>query len=179
MSQLADAAHATHPGHAHSAHAHPAGGAMVAEPDPFTRFVMGFSTKAPRWSAPLLVAVCFLGGVAYTLATNPTDAGAAASPTCLIKLTTGFDCPGCGGTRALWYLVHGDLPAAARSHLLAVFAFPFLIYIYVAWTARVVFNKHLPQLRISPTVTGVFIAIWAVWAVLRNLPWAPFTWFFV
>ena len=24
-------------------------------------------------------------------------------------LTTGLDCPGCGGTRAAWYLMHGDL----------------------------------------------------------------------
>ena len=43
----------------------------------------------------------------------------------------------------------------------------------------VVRGKTLPQLRISPTAIGVFLAIWGAWAVLRNLPWAPFTWFFV
>lgn len=154
-------------------------GLLVAEPDPFSRFLMRFGARSPKWAAPFAVALCFAGGVAYTIATNPTDAGAASSPTCLVKLTTGFDCPGCGGTRALWYLAHGDIPAAARSHALAVFAFPFLVYIYIAWMARVVWGKQLPALRISPTVTGVFLAIWAVWAVLRNLPWAPFTWFYV
>ena len=35
--------------------------------------------------------------------------GAFDSPTCLVKMTTGFDCPGCGGTRAFWYLLHGDV----------------------------------------------------------------------
>ena len=62
---------------------------------------------------------------------------------------------------------------------MAVFATPFLIYIYIAWTARVVFGKTLPQLRISPSAIGIFLGIWGAWAVLRNLPWAPFTWFFV
>lgn len=170
MSQAVAHPHALHPS---------SGDLLVAEPDPFTRFLLRFGAGVPRWASPVLVAICFFGGVAYTLASNPTDAGAAASPTCLMKLTTGFDCPGCGGTRALWYLVHGNLPAAARSHLLAVFATPFLIYIYIVWAARVMFHKQLPPLRLSPTVIGVFLAVWALWAVARNLPWAPFTWFFV
>jgi hypothetical protein len=164
--------------HRHDAHYAPAG-PVVAAPDPFSRFLMRFGAATPRWASPVLVAVCFFGGVAYALASHPTEAGAADSPTCLMKLTTGFDCPGCGGTRALWYLLHGNVPAAARSHLLAVFAAPFLIYVYIVWAARVMFHKQLPPLRISPTVIAVFLAVWGVWAVARNLPWAPFTWFFV
>jgi len=164
--------------HRHDIHAAP-GGLLVAEPDPFSRFLMRMGRGAPRWASPLLVLICFAGGVAYALASNPVGAGAASSPTCLMKLSTGFDCPGCGGTRALWYLLHGDLPAAARSHMVAVFAAPFLVYIYIAWTAKVVFGKTLPRLRISPTAIGIFLGIWGAWAVLRNLPWAPFTWFFV
>ncbi len=66
------------------------------------------------------------------------SADADAAPSCLLKLTTGFTCPGCGGTRAAWYLLHGDLGAAARHHLLFVFAVPFLIYMYVAWAGRAV-----------------------------------------
>ena len=30
-------------------------------------------------------------------------------PTCLLYRFTGTYCPGCGGTRAVWYLFHGDL----------------------------------------------------------------------
>ena len=57
---------------------------------------------------------CFGGAAAYVLYTNPTDGNADSVPTCLVKLTTGFDCPGCGGTRAFYYALHGNLPAAAR-----------------------------------------------------------------
>jgi hypothetical protein len=119
------------------------------------------------------------GAVAYTEATNPTDADAGAAPTCLLKYTTGFVCPGCGGTRAAWYLLHGDLPAAARHHALFVFAVPFLLYLYVAWAGKRIFGWNVPQLTLSPKVLGAFIAVWGVWSVLRNLPWSPFTQFYV
>jgi hypothetical protein len=163
--------------------AHPqlayAGGMALAPADPASRLALRLFGRAPSWVAPLSIAVCFSGGVAYTLIDHPTDAGAFSSPTCLVKLSTGFDCPGCGGTRAFWYLLHGNLPAAARSHLLAVFAFPFLIYMYIAWAGNLVFKKKLPMLRIAPKTISIFIAVWAVFTVLRNIPIAPFTWFFV
>ena len=60
-----------------------------------------------------------------------------------------------------------------------MFAVPFAVYLYVAWAGRVAFGWKLPQLRINPLVGGIFIAAWAVFMVLRNLPWAPFTYFYV
>ncbi len=165
----------------HAALEHAAGAAPLTVPasDPFTNWVQRLAARMPRGATPILIGLCFLGGVGYTLASNPTDASAADSPTCLVKLTTGFDCPGCGGTRAFWYLLHGNVPAAARSHILAVFAAPVLVYMWITWTARVAFGRQLPKLRLSPTTVGVFLGIWGAWAVLRNLPWAPFTWFYV
>jgi hypothetical protein len=138
-----------------------------------------FWSRTPAWSAPAAILVCFAGGVAYTLAAHPTDIPATASPTCLVKLTTGFDCPGCGGTRAFWYLIHGNVPAAARSHMVAVFATPFLVYLYVAWAANLVFKRKLPMLRLTPRTISTFLVVWGAFSLLRNLPWAPFTWFFV
>ena len=135
--------------------------------------------RSPRWLAPLAALGCIAGALGYTMFSNPTDGAPDAAPTCLLKLTTGLDCPGCGGTRAAWYLLHGDLAAAARHHLLFVFAVPFLIYLYVAWAAKAAFGKQLPALRISPLTIGVFLGAWFVFSVLRNLPWAPFTWFYV
>jgi hypothetical protein len=166
-----------------TAHAH--GGATaihvrsVSQDDRFTTFMLRTWQRSPKWFAPLAILVCFGGGVAYTLLLNPTESGAFSSPTCIVKLTTGFDCPGCGGTRAFWYLLHGDLPAAARSHIIAVFAAPFLVYMYVAWAANLVTGSKLPYLRISPKAISVFLAIWAVFTVARNLPWAPFDWLYV
>jgi uncharacterized protein DUF2752 len=134
---------------------------------------------APAWALPAGVATCLAGATAYTLLANPTSGGADAVPTCLFKLTTGFDCPGCGGTRAFWFLLHGDLPAAAQHHLVFVFAVPFLIYAYIAWAARATFGWRLPTFRPSGRAIAVFLSGWAVFSVLRNLPFEPFAWFAV
>jgi hypothetical protein len=144
-----------------------------------TRRLQRVWAGSPVWVAPAALFACMAGAVGYTLATHPTDAGAGDQPSCLLKLTTGFVCPGCGGTRAAWYLLHGDLPAAARHHALLTFAAPFLLYMYVAWAGRRLFHLKLPQLTVSPGVLMAFMAVWGVWSVLRNLPWAPFTAFYV
>lgn len=135
--------------------------------------------RSPRWLAPVAGLTCMAGAVGYTVAVDPTDTAPDAAPTCLLKLTTGFDCPGCGGTRAFWYLLHGDLPAAARHHILFVFALPFLLYLYAAWAGQRVFGRRLPPLRITPKVIAVFLGAWFVFTIARNLPWAPFTWLYV
>lgn len=144
-------------------------------PGRFTRLM----ARSPRWLAPVAVLGCLAAATGYVTIANPTESTADAPPTCLLKLTTGLDCPGCGGTRAFWYMIHGDLPAAARHHALFIFAVPFLVYVYVAWAGKRVFGKTLPSLRITPPMIGIFLAAWLGFSILRNLPWAPFTWFYV
>ncbi len=172
----------SHHGHSHALA--PAG--MVAMPaymvpseNRFNMFALRTWEKAPKWAAPLAILACFGGGIAYTLLLNPVNSGAFSSPTCIIKITTGFDCPGCGGTRAFWYLLHGDIPAAARSHILAVFAAPYLVYMYIAWASNQMFGWKIPYMRITPKTISFFLAAWGIFSVARNLPWAPFTWMYV
>ncbi|MGK5673558.1 DUF2752 domain-containing protein [Micromonospora sp. URMC 106] len=147
----------------------------VPEPDRLTRFVVRLYDRSPRWAVPLAALGCVAAGIGYALLSDPTRAAPDAAPTCLLKLTTGLDCPGCGGTRALWYVLHADLPAAARHHFLFVFALPFLAYLFVAWAGKQAFGWRLPELRLSSKMIGGFLVAWLAFSVLRNLPWAPFT----
>ncbi|WP_446213227.1 DUF2752 domain-containing protein [Micromonospora sp. IBSANI012] len=171
-----------HAGHAEGTWAHdtaaaawPPGAYQQVEPDRLTRFVLRVHARSPRWAAPLAALGCVGIGMAYALVSDPTRSDPDAAPSCLLKLTTGLDCPGCGGTRALWYVLHGDLPAAARHHFLFVFALPFLAYLFVAWAGKQAFGWRLPELRISSPVIAGFLAVWLAFSVARNLPWAPFT----
>jgi hypothetical protein len=152
---------------------------LVAQPDRFTQWMIRMGARSPRWAAPAASLLCIASALGYTIITDPANTEAGAAPSCLVKLTTGFDCPGCGGTRAAWYLMHGDVASAARHHLVFVFAVPFLLYAYVAWAANKAFGWKIPQLRVGPKAIAWFLAIWAVFTVLRNLPWAPFTWLYV
>ncbi len=111
-------------------------GPMHAPPSKLSLFVLRAYERTPRWVAPAAIAACFLGAASYVWVSNPTDGGAADPPGCLVKLTTGLDCPGCGGTRAFYHLMHGNLPEAVRHHAMAVFAAPFLVWLYVAWAVK-------------------------------------------
>jgi hypothetical protein len=136
-------------------------------------------TRAPAWSGPAAIAACFAGAASYVLISNPTDAGALDPPTCIVKLTTGLDCPGCGGTRAFWYLLHGNLAQAVRYHAVAVFAAPFLVWAYIAWAVRAVTGRSLPMPRVGGSTIAWFLAIWGIFTIVRNIPVAPFTYLFV
>nr|WP_227457514.1 DUF2752 domain-containing protein [Micromonospora purpureochromogenes] len=96
----------------------------------------------------------------------------------LWHLATGINGPTCGGTRMFYYLLHGNLVEAARHHLAALVAVPFLLYAFIQWSGRVWFGVALPALRFSRWVYVGYTVAWLVYAVvLRNLPWAPFSWF--
>jgi hypothetical protein len=147
----------------------------VPQPNRFTRFFLRLHERSPRWAAPAAIAACFAGTAAGVVALNPAAAGADYVSTCVIKMTTGLDCPGCGGTRAFYYLLQGNVPDAARHHVLAVFAVPFLLWLYVAWSVRTIWGKQIPYPKITTKVIGIYLAAWFVFMVVRNLPFAPFT----
>ncbi|MCW2502052.1 MAG: hypothetical protein JWO79_336 [Actinomycetia bacterium] len=147
-------------------------------PSKFQRWTVGLWSK-PGWLAPLAVLGCLGLAFGYVLANDPTDDKADPLGPCLFKAVTGLDCPGCGGTRMVWYLLHGDLGQAARHHLIALLAVPVLAYAYLAWAAKRVFGFSLPTWRVPPPVWGGYLAAWAVFAVVRNLPWAPAHYFYV
>jgi hypothetical protein len=57
---------------------------------------------------------------------------------------------------------------------MAVFAAPFLVWLYLAWTVKQVSGRSLPMPRISAKTLTLFLAAWAIHGG-RNIPIAPFT----
>ncbi|WP_116245216.1 DUF2752 domain-containing protein [Nocardiopsis sp. FIRDI 009] len=96
-------------------------------------------------------------------------------PTCPWLLLTGTYCPGCGTTRAVALVTHGDILGAVSMNPLLMLAFgPFLLYTYLRWFKDSLTGRRTPR-RAAPmwvywtVVTSVFV-FW----VLRNLPWFDF-----
>ncbi|GAA1674602.1 hypothetical protein GCM10009830_21310 [Glycomyces endophyticus] len=160
---------------------------LASRPDPETPRRRGNPVKrwvtgavARPWFAPIAILACFAAAAAGVVATNPTDDTGPTS--CLFKLATGFDCPGCGGTRAFYYVLTLNLPEAARHHVMAVFAAPFIAWMFLAWAVPRLAPRRtwrLPTFHLTPGLLTVFLSAWAAFTILRNLPWEPFTFFYV
>ena len=129
-----------------------------------------------RWRAllaPAGVAVCAAGACAAIALSNPTEPGGFL-PSCPTKFLFGVTCPGCGSTRMVYSLLHGDLAAAAHYNAVVLVLLPLLVLALATWTAgrwrgRPV--RSWQSWRWTPTVLAV---VFAVWFVVRNIPVEPF-----
>ncbi len=97
-------------------------------------------------------------------------------PRCIFHSVTGLHCPGCGATRCLWALVHGDVRQAAAYNLLFLLALPAL----AVWGAQVWWTlfsgRPLPSWRLPRWSIWVLFAVVLVFWVVRNLGFPPFSW---
>lgn len=95
-------------------------------------------------------------------------------PSCLLYEYSGFYCPGCGSTRAMSKIVHGDVVAALRMNILTVFFTPFIIYSFLLFGSRIFLKKPLPSYRIPAIVIWGLVVVIILFGILRNLPYYPF-----
>ena len=124
-----------------------------------------------RWA--ILGCAC-AAGASLLYAQNPAQPGSYLPP-CPMLALTGVYCPGCGTARALYQLLHGNLPAALDYNPLVVVALPFIVAVlgsYAFWWAS---KRPLPAFVTSRAVGTAAIWVVGVYWVLRNVPVFPFT----
>lgn len=130
------------------------------------------STAAPRLLAVAALSAAAIAGAVVLWQFDPSAPGNFFPP-CLFHAFTGLYCPGCGLTRMLHALVHGDIRRAASMNLMVLASLPAL--------GAISLNEATHRRLLSSRVTGVlynaklWIAVVVLFGVLRNLPWAPFT----
>lgn len=114
------------------------------------------------------------GATAFVLArVDPFVAGNGLPP-CPLYALTGLYCPGCGSTRCLHALLHGDLALAFAMNPLLVPALPVLAAMAAnaaGWYPR----GAAPLFRALGNPRGWLVVLCGYW-ILRNLPWMPFGW---
>ncbi len=122
--------------------------------------------------AALAVGAVAAAGAGVLLAFDPNRADSPFPP-CVFHSLTGWFCPGCGMTRALHALVHGDVGAALALNPFA----PLLaagLALSVAWLLGF---RPAPLRRLGQRIFKPWVWVWALplfW-LMRNLPWPPFT----
>ncbi|HXI72777.1 MAG TPA: DUF2752 domain-containing protein [Verrucomicrobiae bacterium] len=90
-------------------------------------------------------------------------------PVCVFHKLTGLNCPGCGMTRALYALLHGNLMVALKDNAL----FVALLALAAVWGARLAVQKMRRQpttFKVPPKILWGMLITALLFAALRNLP---------
>jgi len=123
-----------------------------------------------RWTLPAFAALA-AAGIAVLWRVDPNQAGSPL-PACPMHAFTGLYCPGCGATRAMHALVHGDFAQAMAMNPAFTLALPLLVLLLLNALTT------LPPVLAAAAQRISDARVWAVavigFAVLRNLPWYPF-----
>ena len=118
--------------------------------------------------AAVVLAMTGLGVLAVVYFFNPSAHGF--YPVCEFHRLTGLNCPGCGATRALYALLHGDFATATRDNVLLVAAIPLAAaregsrFAFNRWRGRPN-GSFFPARLLIP-----LLVVLGVFGVLRNLP---------
>lgn len=91
-------------------------------------------------------------------------------PQCVWFSLTGLYCPGCGSTRALHYLLHGELGRAFRMNGFMVLSLPLLLWSFTRWLRYRVWG-HVPRpVPYAALLTRMVALAIMAYFVLRNIP---------
>ena len=123
------------------------------------------STVVAIWS--LLIA-----GAAYLFIFEPGKSGF--FPICPFRFLTGLTCPGCGGTRALHQLLHGNFETAFTLNPLLLIAIPFLLFLLIRYSV-IAMRGGVPRPIALPInfTYAILVIILSFW-IFRNTPFYPF-----
>lgn len=131
--------------------------------------------QARLWqAAPTLLLIAGAGATAALLSRLDPNIADNGLPPCLFHALTGLYCPGCGSTRALHALLHGDLAQAMAMNPLLVVALPVLAL--MALNAAGWKPQGSERFWCSIGSPKAWLLVLLAYWLLRNLPWWPFSW---
>ena len=125
-----------------------------------------------RRSTVIAIWSVLLAGAAYLFVFEPGKTGF--FPVCLFRFLTGYQCPGCGSTRAMHQLLHGHVVAAFELNPFFLVAIPFLLYALIRYSVIVMRGGVPSHNRLpAPYIYALFFVVLSFW-IFRNTSFYPF-----
>ena len=118
------------------------------------------------------IPLTIIGGGVALFFLNPSEHSF--FPKCALYMATGFSCPGCGSTRALYQLTHGDVLEAMRLNPGLIALITLGITDYVRFVVSVIRGNPFQTLFGRLKLLGALMGVMLVYGVIRNLPWPLF-----
>ena len=121
----------------------------------------------PLWFGMATLALLVLGGLLVIYFFDP--AATALYPGCAFHRVTGLNCPGCGATRGMHALLHGDWRRALKDNALVMLTGVVLLA-RAGWLG-VERQRERPVASLIPTWSLIpWLVLALVFGVVRNLP---------
>jgi hypothetical protein len=105
---------------------------------------------------------------------NPASAANQFFPKCPFRLLTGWQCPGCGSTRACYQLIHLHPIVAFKLNPLMVLTLPFIVYGFLGFTRSAITGQPQRRVFIPPIYLWAWLVLLIFFWIFRNTPWYPF-----
>ncbi|HLY98631.1 MAG TPA: DUF2752 domain-containing protein [Candidatus Angelobacter sp.] len=117
-----------------------------------------------QWSHVIAGATVAGGAVLYRF--SPTENGFYLR--CPFHALTGLQCPGCGGTRAVYQILHLHLGQAFHLNAMVTVLGPFALawFAYCYWS--VLRRNYLPEIRLSQRAVAGLCMLALIYTVVRN-----------
>lgn len=93
---------------------------------------------------------------------------------CPFRTLTGLTCPGCGSTRCLHRLLHGDLVGAFEFNPLLILSLPFLLYALMRYTNAAIRERPLKGNQLNAKYIWLLFGVIMFFWIYRNTPFYPF-----
>lgn len=132
------------------------------------------STLRPGFPFALLTAATASAVGVWLLWHFDPNAANSRFPPCMFKFFTGYHCIGCGLTRALHALVHGDVLRAFSMNPLAMLVLPLVPLMLL--DSRGATPATLKPFMAWLMTPKLWLVLLPTYWIARNLPWLPFTW---
>ncbi|MDP6793891.1 MAG: DUF2752 domain-containing protein [Verrucomicrobiota bacterium] len=95
-------------------------------------------------------------------------------PKCAFHMATGYSCPGCGSSRALYQLTHGNVLEALRLNPGVMFLLGMGVTDFGRYIRSVKLSEPFHTLFANVRLVIGLVVCMLIYAVVRNLPWIPF-----
>jgi len=114
-----------------------------------------------------------LGAVIFFYFYNPVTK---AYPSCPFYYYTGLYCPGCGSSRAVYQIVHGNFLYALNLNPLLIIAIFFIFYLLIGKLNIKVKRKAIFRRKVftKKIYIAIIVVIGLYW-IIRNIPVYPFS----
>ena len=122
--------------------------------------------SALRW-AGMIFALMIAAGLVVLYFFNPTKYGF--YPVCQFHRLTGLNCPGCGATRALFALLHGQFQIAFHDNALLLGCLVFGAGRFV-WVEVEKWRGRLHSRFLANWMLWTLLAVTIIFGIIRNLP---------